>query len=475
MKSLFVFLSLILNQLNYAQVEHLFTTEKSTGGGNGGETIDLNGDGYQSLKDLKDKAVCGDPLWGYELAELAPEFNKIINFIEIIHRDLADEIRKEMSRVSVCLSESPLVNVDTQDENAVTIYYIKGNQTGVRINNEIYIDNNHFKKTYVKDKGFFVLHELMHGLIPQVVTRRNHKVQSFVKGIELLMEEYQEQLRKKVKQPYINYSKLAHLIEKNKIQVPLFMNGIKCGFETVSIEQRAQDCESKFGRYARIDSTYEPIVDRNLLIETKNNQFIWQIRLPFREDYPLAQPGGYSLNKRETANNIKTKSQLNSFFFTRNNEWIYFDQNQGELFVNNIVEKFDGYAEYLGQLIEANNDELDNIARVIFYSLEQDLRRRLFIEVISYLHLPRFRKYIENYALNLAKMVSLFKAQSYFELKMLDSYYRKSLLVNIYNENHAKALEIIIDNAKDLNEYKDEIKRFGINQKYKERFMKKLK
>ncbi|MBL7664758.1 MAG: hypothetical protein JNM93_06460, partial [Bacteriovoracaceae bacterium] len=209
-----VFLVLLLTMLvipAYAQIDHLKTKQNteeeetstgggnkrrstgggnkySTGGGNGGETIDLNGDGYESLKDLVDKAVCGDPLWGYELAAQLPEFTKIMTFLDQLHTDLANEVRKELTRVSICLSKVPLVKVNTEDENAVTLFHLDGNQTGVRINNEIFIDDNHFKKTYAKHKGYFLFHELLHGFIPLSAERRNFKVKSFVKGVELLLE-----------------------------------------------------------------------------------------------------------------------------------------------------------------------------------------------------------------------------------------------------------------------------------------------
>ncbi|MBL7664468.1 MAG: hypothetical protein JNM93_05000, partial [Bacteriovoracaceae bacterium] len=252
-----------------------------------------------------------------------------------------------------------------------------------------------------------------------------------------------------------------------------FKNGLSCGYEAVSIPLRVSDCEKKFGRYIHIDENYKAVIGQNLLVKTENNEFKWELHLGYKSDYPEVSPAGYALDSEKAVTNSTTQNRLDSFYYTNKNEWLYYDKTSSAEYIENVKTRSVEYAEYAAKILQSTKT-LD--ALVVDFNSRVDSTHKVsfFHEVIKNFNLPRYKKYEIAYAVNISRLIKLLGGSN-FKLAMLDQYYAKSLLVNIYSEEHAQALKVILSNAKDLSAYKSEILRFGVNANYKNYFTNLLK
>lgn len=182
MKTTYVFLSMIALAAAFGPS----IARAETGGtdvGGGGEVVIV--DGRPSLRDLVDNTVC---TWvtGNSFKATLTYFPTVMQALEQTHWYFAASLPNELSKLTFCLTEGDLRQVDTEDQDGLTIYYLPGEtrQVAVRINDRVYLDTKLFGALDERNQAYLVVHETMHTYIALNASQRNSKLRSMVRTIE---------------------------------------------------------------------------------------------------------------------------------------------------------------------------------------------------------------------------------------------------------------------------------------------------
>ena len=97
------------------------------------------------------------------------------------HWILGDAFEREVKRLNICLT-STLAKISIDDSNSITAFRPKSKRTvqiGVRVNSDIYLDHESFKKLPAEEQILTMFHEVIHSFIPfHTVENRYFAVQT---------------------------------------------------------------------------------------------------------------------------------------------------------------------------------------------------------------------------------------------------------------------------------------------------------
>jgi len=171
----------LISALLFATIALAEGTGTSVGGG--GQTVDVGG--KPTLRDLVEKTVCAEHVSGDDLASELPHFAKIMTAIESVQYYFASSIKNELPNLTVCFTKGNLKQIQTEDQDGLTIYTENDStkQVAIRLDNMVYIDQKIFRAMDKQSQAYLLLHEVSHSFIPMDVTRRNSKLRNLIASI----------------------------------------------------------------------------------------------------------------------------------------------------------------------------------------------------------------------------------------------------------------------------------------------------
>lgn len=195
MKSIFKAAALGMALLTFST--NLALADKGRGGG---RTIDING--RRALMDLVGNKTC---FWreGGDVAKETPSYAAIIETLREVHWYMASLLESEIKAVDICFTAERLPQIPVEDLLGVTVYRGDGDQTGIRFNDMVFVQEAHFKALKLGEMqktpprslnqlhqldprhfkfmaGYFLAHEVLHSFIPYNVLRRDNSLWSMI-------------------------------------------------------------------------------------------------------------------------------------------------------------------------------------------------------------------------------------------------------------------------------------------------------
>lgn len=173
------------------------------GAGSGGGGSGLTEEGQLKLRDFVEGISCEWTDGATFFRQPLYSHFKYLNTISFITRFIIEDeifgaqIENEAVRTKVCMSLKPLRSLPETVLEAVTVYNATGAspvQIGIRVDNDIFIDQKAFESLDEESQGYFLFHELMHGLIPMETPARMTKLRDFVARFKALRKEMPERL-----------------------------------------------------------------------------------------------------------------------------------------------------------------------------------------------------------------------------------------------------------------------------------------
>ena len=187
----------------------LNTTVMAWGSGvrGGGHVIDV--DSNPQLLDTLSKASCR---WkqGTELVNSLPSLQPILDKLARLDWYYSSDLKQEISRLNYCFT-GRLRPVPANENNSISqpLESKKLFQAGFRWNENVYIDQDIFKKLNPLNQSMLIIHEAMHSYIPMETEDRMLKLRSAVHDI------YSVYLGKIITQEDLHYS-----FTLNEVQFP---------------------------------------------------------------------------------------------------------------------------------------------------------------------------------------------------------------------------------------------------------------
>jgi len=168
--------------------------------GNGGETV--NYDGKPTLRDLIDRGAQNIVPLNQFISERVPYFPTIIDSIRRVHWYLASVLEREPKRLDIILLNGRLQPIPVDEQGGLTIVEYETEQVAIRCGNQIILSMEIFNRMDEKNKGYLMIHEIMHSLFPQDTPFRNLRLRTMVAVIEtnettpMSGEEFAQQIQK---------------------------------------------------------------------------------------------------------------------------------------------------------------------------------------------------------------------------------------------------------------------------------------
>jgi hypothetical protein len=149
--------------------------------GNGGETVNV--DNIPRLRDLVEKTTCQ---WvsGQVIMTEHKLLNDILKRVSALDWYFGEELKQEILSLDYCFT-SRLEKINTNDYGSIiTTYNHRASQVAIRLNRQVFIDQEVTVHMPELDRNLLIVHEAMHTYIGSKVYMRNNKVRSQVKAIE---------------------------------------------------------------------------------------------------------------------------------------------------------------------------------------------------------------------------------------------------------------------------------------------------
>src|SRR5206468_1525310 len=114
--------------------------------------------------DLYDKANCTyaelpDFLKDAQAFRGSAELKEVLQVIDAIHWYLRFNLEREMKKLIVCETFSPLVKLPAEDSDSVSLATDdSGNQVGIRLDEKIFLDMTVFLRESPLDQAYTILH-----------------------------------------------------------------------------------------------------------------------------------------------------------------------------------------------------------------------------------------------------------------------------------------------------------------------------
>ncbi|MCX6125057.1 MAG: hypothetical protein NTV34_09980, partial [Proteobacteria bacterium] len=163
-------------------------------GGGGG----LTEEGKLQLREFVEGVTCdwtdGPTFFGRPFESKFKMLNEISFVLKFIVEDpiFVAQIENEVVRTNVCMSHQPLRELPESVLESVTSYTSHAStpvQIGIRVDGNIFIYKEAFESMDEANQGYFLFHELMHGLIPMDTPARMTKLRDFVARFKNLRSE----------------------------------------------------------------------------------------------------------------------------------------------------------------------------------------------------------------------------------------------------------------------------------------------
>ncbi len=158
----------------------LTATVAVAGAGSSGGGQSKNG----QLRDLVDRVRIVEIKSGQKVIHDLPTYNQVIAILDAANVSLANELRKEIEKASFYFLDAALNEKIVNGQDGVAKSSEAWEQAGIRVSKEdrteIYVSLPEFQQMDEYNRSFFVLHEMLHGLIEGDSPVKYLKLRNFV-------------------------------------------------------------------------------------------------------------------------------------------------------------------------------------------------------------------------------------------------------------------------------------------------------
>jgi hypothetical protein len=200
-------LPLAISVVSLTIAPNAFSGEEGGHGSRGGGQARIDISGVPHLRDIHDKCEW-QPAWDYFSKN--SETLAMLQSLKTTHWIFGDAMEREMKRLSLCTT-GQLKKVNVDDIEGFTTYRSKRSdvQVGIRVNDDVYLDEVLLKKMPKVEQALTYFHETMHSFVSyDTPEERNGWVRSASFAI---MANHQQAF---------NSAKWAITIRKNRVSIP---------------------------------------------------------------------------------------------------------------------------------------------------------------------------------------------------------------------------------------------------------------